>query len=249
VKQQIEALSIRDLTVRRSGSMVVRGVSLEVPRGSLVALLGANGAGKSSVLDAISGVIPSRGEIDMGARRLQGTRSSTRARRGLAYIEQGRTVFGDMSVEQNLLVVSPRKGLQRAWEVFPELQSIRSRRAELLSGGQQQMLMIARAVLASPRYLLVDELSLGLAPSIIRRLLPVIREQVAAGAGVLLVEQFAQAALQIADYVYVLARGRIGFAGSPEQLRGNPLLLRDAYLGGELDAASQADTTLAASQE
>lgn len=237
----VEGLSIRDFSVRRGGSSVVRSVDLDVPRGQVVALLGANGAGKSSLLDAISGALPSRGHIEMDGRSLENMHPSTRARRGLAYIEQGRTVFGELTVEQNLLVVASRRYLDRAWELFPELADLRHRRAELLSGGQQQMLMIARATLTSPRYLLIDELSLGLAPTIILRLLPVVRQQAVDGAGVLLVEQFAGAALEYADFVYVLARGSVAFAGAPDRLKEDPALLRRAYLGTEKSLSGAAN--------
>ncbi len=233
-------LRIDDLVVRRGGAPVIGGVSLEIPRGQIVTLLGANGAGKSTLLDAVAGAIPARGSVVLDGRAIGRVPASARARSGLGYIEQGRTVFADLTVEQNLLVVAAPRDLARAWELFPELDPLRRRRAELLSGGQQQMLMIARAVLCRPRYLLVDELSLGLAPTVVRRLLPVIRRQADEGAGVLLVEQFADAALACADTAYVLARGAIAFAGSPGELRADPARLRRAYLGG-VERAERAD--------
>ncbi|MEP6842861.1 MAG: ABC transporter ATP-binding protein [Pseudolysinimonas sp.] len=242
MSERSDALSIQDLSVRRGGSIVVRSVSVEVPRGSLVALLGANGAGKSSLLDAISGTLASTGSVNIDGHSVSSAGASIRARRGLGYIQQGRTVFPDLTVEQNLLVVAPQRELRRAWTLFPELETLRRRRAELLSGGEQQMLMIARAVLTEPRYLMIDELSLGLAPTIVHRLYPVIRQLVTDGMGVLLVEQFADAALKHADVAYVLARGTVTFEGAPDQLRSDSSLLRRAYLG-EANAAQEPPRT------
>ncbi|MDI1288452.1 MAG: ATP-binding cassette domain-containing protein [bacterium] len=224
-------MSLRGVTVRRSGSVVVRSVDVDVEGGTVAALLGANGAGKTTLLDAISGTIASEGSMTLCGRDLAGVHPSVRARRGLAHVEQGRAVFGELTVDQNLLVAAGRGEHHRAFAVFPELESLRDRRAELLSGGEQQMLVVARALLGSPRVLMLDELSLGLAPTVVKRLLPIVRSLADAGAAVLLVEQFAQAALSIADHAYVLAHGSIAYDGPAAELSAQPSILRAAYFG------------------
>jgi branched-chain amino acid transport system ATP-binding protein len=226
-----DRLALRGVTVRRSGAPVVDDVDLDVVAGDVVALIGANGAGKTSLLEAISGGVASTGEIVLDGRPIGRLSRSRRARAGIAHVEQGRTIFGDMTVEQNLMIVADRAGRDAALSGFPELSEMRHRRAGLLSGGQQQMLVIARAIAQQPRYLLLDELSLGLAPAIVKRLLPFVRSIADRGVGVLLVEQFAYQALRHADHAAVLDRGRIVIEGRAADLVDRSDHLAAAYLG------------------
>ncbi len=226
-----DRLELRGVSVLRAGAPVVDRVDLGVGAGEVVALIGSNGAGKTSLLEAISGAAPSTGEILLDGTRIDRDGPARRARAGVAHVEQGRTIFPDMTVEQNLMVVADRATRDRVLVDLPELADLRHRRAGLLSGGQQQMLVIARALAQDPRYLLVDELSLGLAPAIVRRLLPRIREIAGRGVGVLLVEQFAFLALRYADRAAVLDRGRIVISGTAAEVAERPDLLAAAYLG------------------
>jgi branched-chain amino acid transport system ATP-binding protein len=234
----VTALSISDLQVQRSGSTIIRGVSLQVPAGEVTVLLGANGAGKTTLLEAISGVIPAQhGTITLADTDITKAARSARARLGLAHVEQGRSIFPDLTVEENFLVCAPRSKIESGFEMFPELANRRNARAALLSGGEQQMLVISRALINQPKVLLLDEMSLGLAPTIIKRLLPVVRRLADAGVGVLLVEQFASLALSVGDRAYVLVRGQIGFDGPAAELADDPDRLHGLYLG-----AGMADT-------
>lgn len=227
----VERLELRGVSVVRAGAPVVDKVDLTVAAGEVVALIGANGAGKTSLLEAISGTAPATGEIVLDGAPVHRFNPAKRARAGIAHVEQGRTIFPDMTVEQNLMVVADRAGRDRVLAELPELADLRHRRAGLLSGGQQQMLVIARALAQHPKYLLVDELSLGLAPAIVQRLLPRVREVAAQGVGVLLVEQFAYLALRHADRAAVLDRGRITISGTAEEVGSRPDVLAAAYLG------------------
>ncbi len=185
-------LELVEVVVPRAGSPIVRGVNLTVGAGEVVVLLGANGAGKTTMLEAISGIIPAgSGQILLDGQLINKLSRMARARKGLAHIEQGRAIFAELTLEENLLVAGPRSEIGQAFELFPELASRRDARAGLLSGGEQQMLVIARALVAKPKVLMLDEMSLGLAPTIIKRLMPIVRTLAAGGVGVLLVEQFA----------------------------------------------------------
>ena len=225
-------LSVASVVVHRVGSPVVHGVDLEVPAGQVTVLLGANGAGKTSLLEAISGIIPAaKGTITVNGTNVTRLSRSARARLGLAHVEQGRSIFPDLTCEENLLVAGPRSAIGDAFALFPELDKRRSARAALLSGGEQQMLVIARALVNRPTVLMLDEMSLGLAPTVIKRLIPIVRKLADDGVGILLVEQFAALALSVGDQVNVLVRGEIAFQGECASLRSDPSKLRELYLG------------------
>lgn len=226
-------LSLEDITVDRSGLTIVRGVSLLVDEGSVTVLLGANGAGKTTLLEGVSGAIPvASGEIRLAGERIEKLRAWRRARAGLAHVEQNRTVFREMSTLDNLRAACRHDDTpDRVFELFPELRKQIDAPAGLLSGGEQQMLVVGRALLGRPKVLLIDEMSLGLAPIVVERLAAAVRALADRGVGVLLVEQFAALALGIADRAYVMARGRIVFAGDGRELRADEGLLRALYLG------------------
>lgn len=224
---------VESVSVNRAHLPVVREVDLVVDRGSISVLLGSNGAGKTTFLEGLSGVIPiAGGRIALDGLELQKARPGTRARSGLAHVEQGRTVFRHLTTEENLLVgASTASSVAWAYELFPELLQRRSLRAGLLSGGEQQMLVIARALLCNPKVLLIDEMSAGLAPIVVSRLMKTVRELADRGLAILLVEQFAALALSIGDRAYVLRRGRMVFEGTCAELRGDSERLHQLYLG------------------
>lgn len=227
------SLILRDVTVRRGVGPVVSEVSLEVAPGRIVAVVGPNGAGKTSLLEAVSGLVTTvDGDIELDGTDLRRLSRRRRARAGLAHVEQGRAVFPSLTVRENLrLTARTRAELDAALALFPELEKRLDSAAALLSGGEQQMVVLARAFAARPRYLLLDEMSLGLAPVVFLRLLPTIRQIAADGVGVLLVEQFAQLALGAADTALVVTGGRVSYQGDPGALLSDGALMRDAYLG------------------
>lgn len=225
-------LSVVDVSINRGEASIVREINLEVPRGAVTVLLGPNGAGKTTLLEAISGVISvTGGTLRLGGQEFQRLSRVGRSRLGLAHVEQGRVVFPSLSVEQNLLVGAQGNDLEPAFTLFPELEKRRHIAAGKLSGGEQQMVVLARAILGRPQVLLVDEMSLGLAPLIVRRLMPVMRSLADDGVGVLLVEQFAQLALSVGDQALIMNQGRIQHSGPCQDFLRDPDLLRDAYLG------------------
>ncbi|CAM3931907.1 ABC transporter ATP-binding protein [Deinococcus frigens] len=247
VDQADTGLMIEELSVARGGFPVVRGVTLHAPPGQVTVLLGPNGAGKTTLLEAVSGVIPvSGGQLRLNGTVITAQPREARARRGLAHVEQGRTVFAGLSVEDNLRAAGRGRSLDELFGLFPELIPRRTVAAGMLSGGEQQMVVIARALAGRPQVLLVDELSLGLAPIVVRRLMPVLRGLADDGVGVLLVEQFAALALDIGDHAYVLNRGEVVHAGRADELRRRPELLRGAYLGA---SASPSAPSPASQQE
>lgn len=233
-------LEVEGLVVSYGASPALKGVSLRVLRGELVALLGANGAGKSTTLAAVMGWLrPSAGTIRLDGEPITALRTQDRVRRGLAICPEGRQVFGRLTVEENLrlgayLHADSRavaSDLQRVLELFPRLGERLRQRAGSLSGGEQTMLSIGRALMSRPRLLLLDEPSLGLAPLLVERIfeqLDVIRRQ---GTTVLLVEQNAWQALELADRAYVLEGGRVALSGRPDELMRDEAV-RSAYLGG-----------------
>jgi branched-chain amino acid transport system ATP-binding protein len=228
----VNGLAVRDLEVRRAGFPVVHACTLAAPPGDVTVLLGANGAGKTTLVEAVSGIVPAaRGHVALDGREITRLARRRRARLGLAHVEQGRTVFGELTVRENLRVASRDGDIGHPLELFPELRARLDVPAAHLSGGEQQMLVLGRALAARPRALLLDELSLGLAPRVVHRLMPVIREIADAGAAVLLVEQFAALALSIGDRAYVLRRGRIALERPCRELVGARDVLRAAYLG------------------
>jgi branched-chain amino acid transport system ATP-binding protein len=239
-------LVIEDFTVARNGRAVVRAVNLEIPEGEVTALLGPNGAGKSSLVLGVAGLLPVEGgAVRLGDLDLTGRRPERIRQAGVAVVPEGRRLLSELTVEDNLAVAcyalgkaDAASGLAWALDLFPELKQRHDTAARSLSGGEQQMLVLAQALVSKPRFVLIDELSLGLAPVVIKRLMPTIREVAASGVGVLLIEQFATVALGLANMVHVMDRGRIEFSGSAAELKENPDLLHSSYLlGGSLKAA------------
>ncbi|MUN38842.1 MULTISPECIES: ABC transporter ATP-binding protein [Actinomadura] len=228
----MKELKLEDVAVARGAAPIVRDVTLTVPAGEVTVLLGPNGAGKTTLLEAVAGVLPiASGRLTGDGDDLAGLDRVARARRGIALVEQGRTVFTQLTVAENLRVVRRGGGPDRTAELFPELDKRMDVPAGLLSGGEQQMVVLARALAMSPSVLLIDEMSLGLAPVIVKRLLPAVRQLADEGVAVLLVEQFATLALEIADTAHVLAGGRVTHSGPAAPLRKSPELLHAAYLG------------------
>ncbi|WP_375780326.1 ABC transporter ATP-binding protein [Bradyrhizobium sp. ma5] len=231
-------LVVQGLDLARSGKAVLHGVDLSLAPGRITALLGANGAGKSSLVLAIAGALPATsGEITLDGRSIRGLRPEAIRAGGLAAVPEGHQVLNELSVEDNLKVAGShlsraemRSAIDVALGTFPELRERLQARSGNLSGGQQQMVALAQAIIAKPRYLLADELSFGLAPVVVARLVPVLQDLAAQGVGVLLIEQFTHIALKIAHAVYVMERGRICFSGEPRQLIDNPAILHSAYL-------------------
>ena len=239
-----EHLILDGLTVARGARDVVRRVTIEVTPGEVTALLGPNGAGKSSMVLAVGGVLPMKaGSVKLGDRELAGRRPERIRRAGLAIVPEGRRLLPELSVEDNLKVATyslsgdrASSGRQRALEMFPELQKRLSTQARALSGGEQQMVVLAQALVSEPKFVIIDELSLGLAPVVVQRLIPTIRTVTEAGIGVLLIEQFAAVALGLANRAYVMEGGRIQYSGTAQELKDKPDLLHSAYLlrgGGE----------------
>jgi branched-chain amino acid transport system ATP-binding protein len=228
-------LAIEGLTAGYDRAAVIRGVELSVGSGEVVALLGANGAGKTTTLRAISGLVrPMSGRITFDGRDLARVSPTQRARLGISHVPEGRGIFYGLTVSEHFRLgfQGRRPDENAAYEYFPKLAQLRTRRAGLLSGGEQQMLAIARGLASGPRLLLLDELSLGLAPVIIESLLPVVRQYaVDSVCGVLLVEQHIQLALEIADRGYVLSHGEIVLSDRADALHANRELLISSYLG------------------
>ena len=233
-----DVLRLRGLVVARGGREVVRDVSLDITPGEVTALLGPNGAGKSSLVLAVGGVLPLKaGSVLLGERDLARRRPERIRRAGLAIVPEGRRLLPDLTVDENLRVATyslkaeqAKAGRARALELFPELEKRLTNQARALSGGEQQMLVLAQALVSEPRFVIIDELSLGLAPVVIQRLIPTIRSVAESGIGVLLIEQFATVALGLANRAYVMEGGRIQYAGHAQELREKPDLLHSAYL-------------------
>ena len=233
------ALRVDGLDVRMAGQQILKGVSIEVPERGVVTVLGANGVGKTTLMRTISGIYQaSGGSITFAGEAIADLPSHRIVARGLAQAPEGRQVFSNMSVRENLVLgggTRARKDLDRTLEEvlqrFPILRERLVQQAGSLSGGEQQMLCIGRALMSRPRLLLLDEPSLGLAPKIVRQIFDLIASIRAAGTAILLVEQNVRAALKVADYGYVMEGGRVVLEGPATQLREDPRV-RDAYLGG-----------------
>lgn len=228
-------LQIEQLTTGHDGIPAVRGLDLTVGSGEVVALLGANGAGKTTTLRTISGLLrPMAGTIRFAGQDLSRLSPSGRARLGIAHVPEGRGLFFGLTVAEHLRLGYLRERLDDAvaYRYFPALDALRERRAGLLSGGEQQMLAVGRALARRPSLLLLDELSLGLAPVIVEQLLPVIRSYATeSGCGVLLVEQHVGMALRVADRGYVLSHGTVTTHAGAAALRADQSLILASYLG------------------
>jgi branched-chain amino acid transport system ATP-binding protein len=237
-------LTVSDLHAGYGLSEVLVGTSLEVKAGTVVALIGANGAGKTTTMRAVSGLLrPTKGRVLLDGKPVQDLPASRIARLGLAHSPEGRKVFGPLSVEDNLLLGAFRRlprffgfhaqasaDLDRVYQLFPRLKERRKQDAGTLSGGEQQMLAIGRALMSRPKVMLLDEPSMGLAPVIVQEVFRTIQRLKQEGMTMLLVEQFAKTALSVADYVYVMEQGRIALEGKPDELRRDERMLA-AYLG------------------
>jgi branched-chain amino acid transport system ATP-binding protein len=234
-----DLLRVEDLHAGYGKAEVLLGVSLRAARGSVVTVIGPNGAGKSTLLNALMRVLPSRGTIEYDGHDLGDAALEERVARGMALVPETRALFGTMPVEDNLLLGGWRlrgrrrrsdDGLARVYEMFPRLKERRTQLAGTLSGGERQMLAIARALIGEPRLLLLDEPSLGLAPLIVRDIFATIDRLRETGVTILLVEQNARAALEVADYGYVLETGEIALEGSAAELSRDARVV-ETYLG------------------
>ncbi len=233
-----DALTLEGITVARGGRPVVRDVSLSIPAGEVTALLGANGAGKSSLVLAVGGVLrPESGSVRLNGDDLSKRRPEKIRAAGVAVVPEGRRLLPELTVEDNLRVATyaldrneADEGRDYALEMFPELKARFGTQSRSLSGGEQQMVVLAQALVSKPKFILIDELSLGLAPVVVKRLVPTIEKLAESGMGVLLIEQFATIALGMANEAYVMGHGRIEFSGTASELKEKPELLQSAYL-------------------
>jgi branched-chain amino acid transport system ATP-binding protein len=231
-------LHIRGVSVARGARVVVDEVTIDVPPGEVTALLGPNGAGKSSLVLALGGVLrPTAGTVALDEVELTRKRPEWIRAAGLAIVPEGRRLLPGLTVEDNLRVATytmsrdqAREGRARALALFPELEKRLGSPARLLSGGEQQMVVLAQALVSRPKVVVIDELSLGLAPVVVSRLIPTLRSVAAEGTGILLIEQFATVALDLANRAYIMNGGRIEFSGPANELREKPELLHSAYL-------------------
>ncbi|HJV17929.1 MAG TPA: ABC transporter ATP-binding protein [Bacillales bacterium] len=233
-------LQINDINVYYGNIQALRGVSLEINEGEIVTLIGANGAGKSTLLKTISGLLkPKNGDILFEGQSISGKVAQAIVKRGLSHVPEGRRVFANMTVEENLelgaYLRKDKKGIQEDFEkvynLFPRLLERRKQQSGTLSGGEQQMLAMGRALMARPRLLLLDEPSMGLAPLLVKTIFRIIQEINQTGTTILLVEQNANMALSIADRAYVIETGKIVLSGTSDELNQSDQI-RSAYLGG-----------------
>ena len=230
-------LSVRDMCVAYGGVEAVRGVTIDAKRGSIVTVIGANGAGKTTLLNAIMGVLPSAGAVSFDGAGIDRTPLEARVARGLCLVPERRELFSNMSVADNLELGGFRRSaaeraetLEQIYARFPRLKERRAQEAGTLSGGERQMLAMGRALMARPRLLMLDEPSLGLAPRIVRDVFDIVVDLRRDGVTILLVEQNARAALQIADYAYVLELGKVSASGAAVDIAADPRLV-ESYLG------------------
>jgi branched-chain amino acid transport system ATP-binding protein len=231
-------LRIEGLTVPRAGRVVLREVSLDIAPGEVTTLLGPNGTGKSTLVLTVAGALrATAGRVMLGDQNLTKRRPERIRRAGVAVVPEGRRLLPELSVADNLRVATyslsdddAASGTAYALELFPELKRRWDTTARSLSGGEQQMVVLAQALASRPSVLLVDELSLGLAPVVVKRLVPTLAAVAASGVGVLLIEQFAHVALGLANKAYILEGGRIRYSGTAQELKEKPELLHSAYL-------------------
>jgi branched-chain amino acid transport system ATP-binding protein len=235
-------LNVEELTASYDDQVVLHGISVHVRPGECVSVLGANGAGKTTMMNAIAGVHPVwRGQISFAGRNLAGLHGHQVAKTGICYIPQGRGVFPDISVADNLGISVGRDPArrERVFEYFPVLRGCARRPAGTLSGGEQQMLAMAPALVGDCRLVLVDELSLGLAPKVVEALFLLLAEIRQRGVSILLVEQFAERGLALSDRAYVIRKGRVVFDGAASELRGQQARLHALYMGEDSDKAGR----------
>lgn len=233
-------LEVSGLQAGYGRAEVLSGLSLELPRGSVVTVIGPNGAGKSTTLNALMGVLPSKGRIVFDGEDISSLTLEERVMRGLALVPEKRELFTTMSVEDNLVLGGYRpmrlgqrdwrEGLEKVFELFPRLKERRTQLAGTLSGGERQMLAVGRALMARPKVLMLDEPSLGLAPLIVKEIFRIVARLRETGVSILLIEQNARAALEVADYGYVLETGEIGLQGPAFELARDPRVI-ETYLG------------------
>ncbi|MFD2446889.1 ABC transporter ATP-binding protein [Bacillus sp. CGMCC 1.16607] len=233
-------LNINDINVYYGNIQALKGVSLEINQGEIVTLIGANGAGKSTILKTISGLLkPKQGEIVFEGESIAGKAAQTIVKKGISHIPEGRRVFANMSVEENLELgaylrkdkAGIREDFEKVYHLFPRLLERRKQLSGTLSGGEQQMLAMGRALMARPRLLLLDEPSMGLAPLLVKTIFQIIEEINQTGTTILLVEQNAHMALSIADRAYVIETGKIVLSGTALELNASDQV-KMAYLGG-----------------
>jgi branched-chain amino acid transport system ATP-binding protein len=237
-------LRVEVLDVPRGERPVLRGVTLDIPPGEITTLLGPNGAGKSTLVLAIGGMLrPTGGSITIDGTDVTRAKPERVRAAGIAVVPEGRRLLPSLTVEDNLKVATfslpsdeAAAGVHHAMELFPELQRRFDTTARSLSGGEQQMLVLAQALATKPKVIVVDELSLGLAPVIVKRLMPAMAAVAESGTGVLLIEQFAHVALTLATRAYVIEGGRIKYSGTAAELRDNPNVLHSAYMLGAATA-------------
>jgi branched-chain amino acid transport system ATP-binding protein len=236
------ALSVKELRVGYGGISAVKGISLEVDKGEIVTLIGANGAGKTSTLKAIVGLVPTQsGEVTVFGESVRGVATPRIAAKGVALVPEGRAIFGNLSVAENLELGSFLKRepagmasrLERVLKLFPRLSERLAQEAGTLSGGEQQMLAIGRALMSDPKLLLLDEPSLGLAPKLVEQIFEAIVEVARGGLTILLVEQNTRLALETASRAYVLVTGELALSGKSADLREDPRI-KGAYLGEDV---------------
>jgi branched-chain amino acid transport system ATP-binding protein len=233
-------LEVSDLHAGYGRAEVLTGLNLQLAPGQVVTVIGPNGAGKSTTLNALMGLLPFRGRVRFDGVDLAATELEERVMMGLALVPERRELFGTMAVEDNLVLggyrpmklrmPNWRQGLERVYELFPRLKERRAQLAGTLSGGERQMLAVGRALMSQPKLLMLDEPSLGLAPLVVREIFSIIETLRSQGVSILLVEQNARAALQVADYAYVLETGEISMQGPAQQLAGDPRVI-ETYLG------------------
>jgi branched-chain amino acid transport system ATP-binding protein len=230
-------LDVRDLRVSYGRAQVVHDVSIAVAEGALVTVIGSNGAGKTTLLNAIMGLLIARGHIGFRGAEISSVALESRVRAGLCLVPERRELFADMPVEDNLLLggfrrtrAERKQTLEEVYARLPRLQQRHRQLAGTLSGGERQMLAMGRALMARPTLLMLDEPSLGLAPKIVRDVFHILNDLRKTGVSILLVEQNARAALEVADYAYVMELGAITTQGSPAEIAGNPKLV-ESYLG------------------